>query len=175
MRIKIIGESDCARATRGLLRQAGFAVTEFLPADAVTHAPVAGYVITIEEVAGVALQVSESRYRGARPENERPPENGAAGIHIDSIACPLEAAILRHVTELSKLPVVLDRPGGVVHSDREIRLTVPASAEQQHAVEFGVLRGLLELVEPARLGGQAKHSAATAAPSKKSWYHKLFA
>ncbi|PYU03577.1 MAG: hypothetical protein DMG33_16410, partial [Acidobacteria bacterium] len=143
--------------------------------DAVTHAPVAGYVITIEEVAGVALQVSESRYRGARPENERPPENGAAGIHIDSIACPLEAAILRHVTELSKLPVVLDRPGGVVHSDREIRLTVPASAEQQHAVEFGVLRGLLELVEPARLGGQAKHSAATAAPSKKSWYHKLFA
>ena len=73
------------------------------------------------------------------------------------------------------LPVVLDRPGGVVHSDREIRLTVPASAEQQHAVEFGVLRGLLELVEPARLGGQAKHSAATAAPSKKSWYHKLFA
>ena len=169
MRIKIIGESDCAKATRGLLRQAGFAVTEFLPADAVTHAQVAGYVITIEEDSRVALPVSSGIRNQARHENERPPESGAACIHIDSIECPLEAAILKHVTELSSLPVVLDRPGGVVHSDREIRLTVPASPEQQHAVEFGVLRGLLELVQPA------KHSAATAAPSKKSWYHKLFA
>src|SRR3989442_7835821 len=98
MRIKVVGKSACAKATRELLREAGLAVADFLPADAVTHAPVAGYVITIQEVAGVALQVSESRYRGARPENERPPENGAACIHIDSIECPLGAAILRHVT-----------------------------------------------------------------------------
>ena len=31
MRIKIIGDNNCARATRHLLRLAGFAVTEFLP------------------------------------------------------------------------------------------------------------------------------------------------
>src|SRR5665213_1138022 len=48
MRIKIIGENDCARATRHLLRLAGFAVTDFLPADAVTQGPNAGYAITID-------------------------------------------------------------------------------------------------------------------------------
>ena len=48
MRIKIIGENDCARAARHLLRLAGFAVTDLLPADAVTQGPAAGYAITIE-------------------------------------------------------------------------------------------------------------------------------
>src|SRR5580693_9029657 len=48
MRIKIIGENNCARATRHLLRMAGFAVTEFLPVDAITQAPHFGYAITIE-------------------------------------------------------------------------------------------------------------------------------
>src|ERR1700716_1328490 len=48
MRIKIIGDNNCARATRHLLRKAGFAVTEFLPADVVMQAPHSGYVITID-------------------------------------------------------------------------------------------------------------------------------
>jgi hypothetical protein len=48
MRIKIIGDNNCARATRHLLRMAGFAVTEFLPAEAITQAPHHGYAITIE-------------------------------------------------------------------------------------------------------------------------------
>src|SRR5437899_4323956 len=137
MRIKIIGESDCAKATRGLLRQAGFAVTEFLPADAVTHAQVAGYVITIEEDSRVALPASSGIRNQPRPENERPPESGAACIHIDSIECPLEAAILTHGTEVSGLPVVLDRPRAVAHSDREIRLPGPPRPEQPAADDFG--------------------------------------
>ena len=48
MRIKIIGNNNCARATRYLLRMAGLAVTEFLPADAVTQAPHFGCAITID-------------------------------------------------------------------------------------------------------------------------------
>jgi len=48
MRIKIIGENNCARATRHLLRQAGFAVTEFLSAEVITQAPHSGYAITID-------------------------------------------------------------------------------------------------------------------------------
>ena len=48
MRIKIIGDNNCARATRHLLRMAGFAVTEFLPVEAITHAPHSGYAITID-------------------------------------------------------------------------------------------------------------------------------
>src|SRR5271165_6316939 len=48
MRIKIIGDNNCARATRHLLRKAGFAVTEFLPADVVTQPPHFGYAIAID-------------------------------------------------------------------------------------------------------------------------------
>ena len=165
MRVKVIGESDCARATRGLLRQAGFAVTEFLPAECVTLArlggqsPVAGYVITIEESA-------------ARP------DLGGAGdhIHVDSVECPLEAAILRHITQLSKLPVVLDRPGGVVHSDREIGLAVPGSLEEQQAVEFGVLRGLLELSGRVKSAEKAPASQPGSRFQRvKNWLDKISA
>ena len=69
MRIKIKGDNECAKALRGLLRQADFAVTEFLPDEAVR----AGYTVSIEETPGPL-------------------------IHFDSIDCPLEAAILRQVT-----------------------------------------------------------------------------
>ncbi|HYB61972.1 MAG TPA: hypothetical protein VEH50_10905 [Methylomirabilota bacterium] len=131
MRIKIVGENDCARATRGLLRQAGFAVTEFLPADAVTSAPQAGYVITVET-------------------------HTASEIAFDSADSPLEAAVLRHVAQLSKLPVIVDRPGGIVHGDRELRILAPKDdPEQATAVEFGILRGLLDLAGPKLHGGPA--------------------
>jgi hypothetical protein len=143
MRVKIIGENDCARAARGLLRQAGFAVTEFLPADAVTQGPLAGYVITI---------VEDAR---------------ADKIYVDSIDCPLEAAILKHITQLSKHPVVVNRPGGLVHSDREIGLIVPQDEEEKLAVEFGVLRGLLELGTPAKITERP-------APAAASWYQRIF-
>jgi hypothetical protein len=144
MRVKIIGESNCAKAARGLLRQAGFAVTEFLPTEAVTQGPLAGYVIGI---------VEDAR---------------ADKIYVDSVDCALEAAILKHITQLSKHPVVLNRPGGVVHSDREIGLIVPHDEEEQRAVEFGVLRGLLEL------GGQLKVAEKIAPPRRAPWYQRIF-
>ena len=146
MRVKIIGENDCAKAARGLLRQAGFAVTEFLPADAVTQGPLAGYVITIVE------------------------DGRADKIYVDSIDCALEAAILKHITQLSKRPVVMNRPGGLVHSDREIGLIVPHEPEEQQAVEFGVLRGLLEL------GGQMRSDGTKIAEktTPASWFQRIF-
>jgi hypothetical protein len=124
MRVKIIGECESARALRGLLRRAGFAVTEFLPSEAVLR-PQAGYVITIEET------------------------ESSGWIHLDSVDSALEAAILRHITQLSPHPVSVDRPGGLVHSDRELGIALPAGdVVQAQAVEFGVLRGLLELAGP---------------------------
>lgn len=156
MRIKIIGENDTARAARTLLRQAGFAVSEFLPAEAITAGvcggPLAGYVIMIEE------------------------GDQTGWIHFDSVDCELERAILRHVTQLSPYPVIVDRPGGQVRSDRELRIVLPAgseqpeagdaeqapiSSEQASAVEFGVLRGLLDLVH----GDAQKQSHAFPEPS----------
>ena len=62
--------------------------------------------------------------------------------------------MLRHVTQLSGAPVIVDRPGGMVHSERELRIVLPVSESLQAneaaavAVEFGVLRGLLDLVTP---------------------------
>ncbi len=143
MRIKIIGESETARALRGLLRQAGFAVTEFLPADAVTAAPIAGYVVRIEDTPG-------------------------QHILFDSVDCELEAAIVRHVTQLSALPVIVDRPGGEVHSDREIRIAVPRDPQQQTAVEFGVLRGLLDVVH-----GKGEKPTIVPMPPRKPWWQRL--
>jgi len=145
MRIRVLGECDSARALRGLLRKAGFAVTEVLPAELLKSAqgPAAGYVIRIEESHAVAT-----------------------GIEFDSIDCELEAAILRHVTQLSPNPVVLDRPGGQVHSDREIRIVVPAGEErEQQAVEFGVLRGLVEIIH--------RKAKPPALPVKQSWWSRF--
>ena len=77
------------------------------------------------------------------------------GIHFDSVDSALETAVLRHVTQLAAAPVIVDRPGGVVHSDRELRIVAPntgdAKADEAAAVaiEFGLLRGLLDLTAPA--------------------------
>jgi hypothetical protein len=63
--------------------------------------------------------------------------------------------VLRHVTQLAAAPVIVDRPGGVVHSDRELRIVAPNSGDARAdeaaavAIEFGVLRGLLDLTAPA--------------------------
>jgi hypothetical protein len=180
MRIKIIGDNNCARATRHLLRLAGFAVTEFLPSDAVTHGPTAGYAITID--LAPALQTPDSHLRPDPPTHdptsasEEAPRSHrdasspafvsqkawpttagapAPAIHFDSVDSALEAAVLRHVAQLAAAPVVVDRPGGVVHSDRELRIVAPntgnAKADEAAAVaiEFGVLRGLLDLTSSA--------------------------
>ena len=213
MRIKIIGDNNCARATRHLLRLAGFAVTEFLPGDAVTHGPHAGYAITIE--LAPAPQTPDSRLRPdppthdhasaseeaprshrdasspafVRPKAWRTTAGGPAiAIHFDSVDSALEAAVLRHVTQLAAAPVVVDRPGGVVHSDRELRIVAPNSGDTKAdeaaavAIEFGVLRGLLELTRPGLVspgksvvnGGEADESAGAPLNSrsagKKKWW-----
>jgi hypothetical protein len=326
MRIKIIGENNCARATRHLLRMAGFAVTEFLPAEVVTQAPHSGYAITIEtsspagnspagekdaSARGLAQAFSEgvtSSSRAALPlagqestarssnlraastaqsselravstahtrlapapqplnslfapelgsaaelfaaglqlgaKEESPASepgfaphddaavheeapvfsggasspaflagevlhaedsensgygaelNGAAilelegkgkqaeacstgRIHFDSVDGVLEASILRHVAQLSAAPVIVDRPGGVVHSERELRIVLPVTGNARAdeaaavAVEYGVLRGLLDLTrKPLRgelgEGGGEKNSRGFGAAIKKS-------
>jgi hypothetical protein len=222
MRIKIIGDNNCARATRHLLRKAGFAVTEFLPADVVTQAPHCGYVIAIDlapaphtpsgrtlegnpdptpkpdqpthgqsaSAIGEALPSHGAASSPALPGAGRPRENFGTGIlpadlharqmenhrreagatqlasiHFDSVDSELEGAILRHVTQLAAAPVVVDRPGGIVHSERELRIVIPNSGDTQAdeaaavAVEFGVLRGLLDLASPPSL---PKHRGASA-------------
>jgi hypothetical protein len=291
MRIKIIGENNCARATRHLLRLAGFAVTEFLPAEARpgpsffrASSPLAGYAITIELApahhtpdgrqsppTSAADFGAHSRlgpdpsahqpHASAKEEASRPhsrlhrdasspafvplrgttagrpaslpdcetapagpvsspdreaavggPDSDDAGadksaeapanfrsearIHFDSAESALEAAVLRHVTQLAAAPVILDRPGGVVHSDRELRIVAPNTGDARVdeaaavAIEFGVLRGLLDLTgtsttckeEPApgklaafwrRVTAAGKKSASTAklssAGAKKWW------
>jgi hypothetical protein len=194
MRIKIIGDNDCARATRQLLRLAGFAVTEFLPGDAVTAAPLSGYAITIELApaphtpdthlrpdqpthhshASVKEGAARSHRDASSPSfakasagqssfDEDSADKSASaplnfrsggGIHFDSVDSALEEAVLRHVTQLAAAAVILDRPGGVVHSERELRIVAPntgnAAADEAAAVaiEFGVLRGLLDLNAP---------------------------
>lgn len=172
MRIKIIGDSDCARALRGLLRKAGFAVSEYLPPELVKDLPSGGYVVYIEEAPLRQAQGPEQS-RGAAgalrqaqgPEPQGPERSRGEAIHFDSVDCELEANILRHVTSLWKHPVGLNRPGGRVHSDQEIRILVPPGNEAAAlAVEFGVLRGLTDTI----------HGKPTAPRLKKPWYRRWF-
>src|SRR2546421_11615800 len=119
MNIAIIGDNETCKATRMLLRQAGFSVRD--------GSARSGVRIWIEE----RPQASAAHFD--------------AHIYFDSIDSPLEAAVVRHVSQLSRQAIVIDRPGGSVRSDRELRITVPESDfEQQHAVQLGVLRGLLD-------------------------------
>ena len=75
-------------------------------------------------------------------------------IHFDSVDSALEAAVLRHVSQLAAGAVIVDRPGGVVRSERELRILAPNTGDARAdeaaavAIEFGVLRGLLDLVAP---------------------------
>jgi hypothetical protein len=184
MRIKIIGENNCARATRHLLRLAGFAVTDFLPADAGMQGPSAGYAITIElapatytpnahlrpdsptqqqetsgseEAGPIDRDASSPTFAGDTASGSSLAGTSCAhvcSIHFDSADSALEAAVLRHVTQLAAGPVIVDRPGGVVHSDQELRIVAPNTGDAQAdeaaavAIEFGVLRGLLDLIAP---------------------------
>ncbi len=119
MNIAIIGDSQSAKATRALLRQAGFAVQ-----DAAARSDLR---IWIEERAK------------------------SAPICFDSIDAPLEAAVVRHVSQLSCHPIVIDRPGGSVRSDCELRIDVPEDDfEQQRAVQLGILRGLLDFTRTGK-------------------------
>jgi hypothetical protein len=282
MRIKIIGDNNCARATRHLLRMGGFAVSEYIPAEAITRAPHFGYVITIElapaphpgplsfapgvnpssapdfppqhvaadgieeasafakasadlsalatasgdlsafasasvdlaagasmvgasspsfcALGGSGVGIGEDLVLGAGGGLGAQVETCATGrIHFDSVDSELEAAVLRHVARLSAGPVVVDRPGGVVRSERELRIVVPLVAQvstcavlgsasdglKQNglanyamdeaaavAVEFGVLRGLLDLVSPpapaaGNAAGTGEHGRN--GPRKKWW------
>src|SRR5258708_22152155 len=216
MGMKMIGDNNCARATRQLLRLAGFAVTEFLPADAVAGGPLAGYAITID--LAPALHTPDAHLRPDPPTHhpnasasEEAPRmhrdasspafaeasagrpafgESSAGksvvgltnfrsegrIHFDSVDSALEAAVLRHVTQLAAAPVIVDRPGGVVHSDRELRIIAPITGDAQAdaapavAVEFGVLRGLLDLITPASIphGGTTAGKPAEAVVNSRS-------
>jgi hypothetical protein len=174
MRIKIIGDSDCARATRQMVRLAGFAVTEFLPGDAVADGPLAGYTITIDLAPAPHTPDSHLRpdpsthhsHSAAKEEATRLHRDASSPafvsamsrsggeIHFDSVDSALEEAVLRHVTQLAGAAVILDRPGGVVHSERELRIVAPNTGDSAAdeaaavAIEFGVLRGLLDLTGP---------------------------
>jgi hypothetical protein len=209
MRIKIIGNNNCARATRHLLRLAGFAVTEFLPVEAVTQAPHSGYAITIElardassgSVADAALgDTSTASTAAAFPgcavaasasdsaafasvghASEASASGvsvGGGSIHFDCVESELERFVLRHVTQLAAAPVVVDRPGGVVHSERELRIVVPLAIGADGsacmdeaaavAVEFGVLRGLLDLAafppSPSAMADLSAFAPSSASP-----------
>jgi len=91
--------------------------------------------------------------------------SGGGRICFDSVDSGLEAAVLRHVTQLATLPVIVDRPGGRVRSERELRLVVPLARNVRGewcmdeaaavAVELGVLRGLLDLFSGSAGGSES--------------------
>src|SRR5258708_23060782 len=90
MRIKIIGDNTCARATRHLLRKAGLAVTEFLPAEVVTQAPHSGYAITID--LAPAPHTPSGNALGVSPDPTHKPGHSTHGQPATEIAEALALA-----------------------------------------------------------------------------------
>lgn len=70
-------------------------------------------------------------------------EHSGQHIIVDSVDSLLELHILRHITENITSDVILRRRTGIVSSENEIHLSIPAGdPEAAHAVELGVLRGV---------------------------------
>jgi hypothetical protein len=194
------------------LRLGGFAVTEFLPADAVAGGVLAGYAITIDlapapHTPDACLRPDPTTHHPHTSNSEEAPRlhrdasspafaeaataglpvlapvnfRSGGGIHFDSVDSALEAAVLRHVTQLAANPVIVDRPGGVVHSDRELRIVAPNTGDTKVdeaaavAIEFGVLRGLLDLsagAAPKTLGEAGADESGENARNSRSVGHR---
>ena len=102
MRIKIIGENNCARATRHLLRLAGFAVAEYLPADAVAGGPLAGYAITID--LAPALHTPDALLRPDPPRTTTTPQLARKRLgRIGTLPLPPSRKFRRACQNLEKL------------------------------------------------------------------------
>lgn len=139
MQIEIIGDNDTARATRTLLRQARFAVMPAPQIDGAADATYAAYAARTL----AARKAPRACYSVIIEESDQ-----SGWIHFDSVDCALEQHVLKHVTALSRQPVSIDRPGGEVRSDRDLRIIVPVdNPAQSSAVELGILRGLLDLTQ----------------------------
>jgi hypothetical protein len=70
---------------------------------------------------------------------------GASRIVFDSIDCELERRIFRHTRDLIGQPIAMQTAGGIQRDD-EIRIVLPARGSERHAVELGILRGMLDLI-----------------------------
>lgn len=118
MQFVIEGDCETAARTRVLMASAGLVVADKPPTNPLTP----WYQITITEA-------------------------DVAHISLDSVDSLLESSIHRFITEQTSAPVLIDRAGGVVHSDKEIGIVVPRSQEQREAVALGVMRGVLSSVK----------------------------
>lgn len=85
-------------------------------------------------------------------EGDPPPDctvtlESGEGFYFDSIDCPLEDSIFRHVRDLAQSHIEIRTKGGV-QSDNAIRIVFPAS--ESRAIELGVLRGFADFAGPKR-------------------------
>lgn len=89
----------------------------------------------------------------------------SSAIIVDGVDSELERHIVNCISELSPIPIMLQRAGGV-QSDRECHISVPIDAEL--AVEVGVMRGMLKTVNPR----EADKVIPAPLPRHKKWYQR---
>lgn len=83
-------------------------------------------------------------------------------FYFDSIDCPLEKEVFRHVRDLAQSHIEIRTKGGV-QSDNLIRIVFPSS--EARAVELGVLRGFVDFAGPKRSGEPPRAPFVSPAPA----------
>lgn len=88
-----------------------------------------------------------------------PSETGS--VELDTIVCPLEASILKHLNDLVACPIVLQLAKmGKVTADNRIVIRIPDQVERE--AEIAIFRGIAE-----HLGREAAIPATAVEPSKR--------
>ncbi len=139
MKLYVGGDNDCAKTIRGYL-STQFAIIE--AEEFIADPKVADFVLYIEI------------------------DPTAHHILFDSIDCPLEKNILRHTRALTSTEIKVMTAGGV-QSETECRIVVPSDRSVQSAVEYGVLRGMLDLRKAGERAISLIHSPSQSAAEIK--------
>jgi hypothetical protein len=140
MRVRIEGNSLPAKTIRAYLEKHGAAVTEGL----------ADLTVVIEQTARVEL--------------------GTSHVELDTIPCPLETALLKHLSRLvnASIIVYMERTGTVT-TDNRVVVRIPLDPRIERDAEIAVFRGVAEFL------GRSAEPAPTPAPPKEPWYRTVAA
>ncbi len=138
MRVRIEGDSLPAKTIRAYLDKHGAAVTDGL----------SDLTVVIEQTARVEL--------------------GTSHVELDTIPCPLEAALLKHLSRLvnASIVVYMERTGTVT-TDNRVIVRIPLDPRIERDAEIAVFRGVAEFL------GRSAELAPT--PPKDPWCRTIAA
>jgi len=140
MRVRIAGDSLSAKTIRAYLEKHGAAVTDGL----------ADLTVVIEQISYA--------------------DSGPSRVELDTIPCPLEQALLKHLSRLvrSSILVYMEKTGHVT-TDNRIIVRIPSDPAIERDAEIAVFRGVAEFLGRAA----EEEQKALGARKRDPWYRTV--